>query len=217
MFNRFYIRLNVGLSEPVLIEVNHDIDYGVIYLQQKGNDDRRGHIVRTDTHGMYQSAADSTITCSRSEMSMVLGELLKSALTPGGVDVGAATVLAAPDTEDGTSPMIYARNNAFDEGVQLCGLSDTGFFSIELEDHVPNPVEFDSTDEVGDKTNPKHYQFSNGSQLIDITENLDFCSGNAIKYIARSGNKYGETRMDDLLKAQWYLNRLIDKESENGN
>lgn len=217
MFERFYIRLNVGFTDPVVVEVNHDIEYGVIYLQQKGMYERRGYIVRADTHGMYQSPADSTITCSRSEMSMVLGELLKSALTPGGVDVGAATVLAAPDTEDGTSPMIYARNNAFDEGVQLCGLSDTGFFSIELGEDVNATVVFGGTEEVGDKTNPRHYQFSNGSQVIDITENLDFCSGNAIKYIARSGNKYGETRMDDLLKAQWYLNRLINKENENGN
>ena len=61
-----------------------------------------------------------------------------------------------------------------------------------------------------DKINPKHYQLRNGFQVIDLTETLDFCSGNCIKYIARAGNKTGESTLDDLEKALWYLMRRIE-------
>ncbi len=67
------------------------------------------------------------------------------------------------------------------------------------------------------KTNPKHYQLGNGFQVIDLTETLDFCSGNVVKYVARAGNKDGESSLDDLEKALWYLVRRIEnvRKSEN--
>lgn len=60
------------------------------------------------------------------------------------------------------------------------------------------------------KANPKHYQLSNGFQVIDLTETLDFCSGNVVKYVARAGSKTGESTLDDLEKALWYLVRRIE-------
>lgn len=60
------------------------------------------------------------------------------------------------------------------------------------------------------KTSPQHYQLRNGFQVIDLTETLDFCSGNVVKYVARAGNKDGESALDDLLKAKWYLERKIE-------
>ncbi len=60
------------------------------------------------------------------------------------------------------------------------------------------------------KTSPKHYQLPNGFQVIDLTSQLDFCSGNVVKYVARAGNKTGESTLDDLRKAKYYLERLID-------
>ncbi len=60
------------------------------------------------------------------------------------------------------------------------------------------------------KTSPKHYQLPNGFQVIDLTSQLDFCSGNVVKYVARAGNKTGESTLDDLRKAEYYLKRLID-------
>lgn len=60
------------------------------------------------------------------------------------------------------------------------------------------------------KTNPKHYQMDNGFQVIDLTSQLDFCSGNVVKYVARAGKKSGESVLDDLCKAEYYLRRLID-------
>ena len=54
---------------------------------------------------------------------------------------------------------------------------------------------------------PKHYQgFSNGAEVIDITENLSFNLGNVVKYVARAGRKT-EDPFEDLLKAQFYLER----------
>ena len=60
------------------------------------------------------------------------------------------------------------------------------------------------------KTSPKHYQLPNGFQVIDLTSQLDFCSGNVVKYVVRAGNKTGESTLDDLRKAEYYLKRLID-------
>jgi hypothetical protein len=61
----------------------------------------------------------------------------------------------------------------------------------------------------GDVVNsPGHYtQYR--VEVIDLTENLDFLSGNIVKYVVRAPFK-GE-QLQDLLKAQWYLNRLISK------
>ena len=43
--------------------------------------------------------------------------------------------------------------------------------------------------------------------------NLDFCSGNIIKYIVRQGKK-NPNGLEDLKKARWYLDKLI-KQQEN--
>ena len=58
--------------------------------------------------------------------------------------------------------------------------------------------------------NPKHYQFSNGAQVIDITENLSFNMGNIVKYVARAGRKTADP-LEDLLKAQFYLERELER------
>ena len=58
------------------------------------------------------------------------------------------------------------------------------------------------------KQNPSHYDFGN-VQVLDITRHLDFPCGNVVKYVARAGKKDGETKLDDLLKAQVYLEAAI--------
>lgn len=60
---------------------------------------------------------------------------------------------------------------------------------------------------------PTHYQ-GNKFEVIDIIEDykLDFCLGNAIKYILRAGKK--DDIIQDINKAIWYLERF--KESKNG-
>lgn len=62
---------------------------------------------------------------------------------------------------------------------------------------------------------PKHYTgFSNGSEVIDITENCTFNTGNAIKYAARAGRTDGNVKgniVEDLNKAKWYIEREIER------
>lgn len=55
---------------------------------------------------------------------------------------------------------------------------------------------------------PKHYTFGK-IEPIDAIEDwgLGFCLGNAVKYIARAQHK-GAT-IQDLAKAQWYINHHI--------
>jgi hypothetical protein len=61
--------------------------------------------------------------------------------------------------------------------------------------------------------NPEHYGGAeNPYEAIKVIENwgLDFHLGNTVKYISRAGKKYPEKELEDLLKAQWYLNRKIE-------
>ena len=66
---------------------------------------------------------------------------------------------------------------------------------------------------MSDAINPRHYKygFSNGAEVIDITENLNFNRGNAVKYIARAGQKDVDKEIEDLTKARWYINREIGR------
>ena len=65
---------------------------------------------------------------------------------------------------------------------------------------------------------PPHYTgFSNGFELIQLTEQLNFNRGNAVKYLARAGTKpafgmsLGDAELQDLLKAQFYVNREVER------
>lgn len=40
---------------------------------------------------------------------------------------------------------------------------------------------------------------------------LDFCLGNAVKYISRAGKKDPQTEIQDLEKAMWYIQHRIDQ------
>lgn len=65
---------------------------------------------------------------------------------------------------------------------------------------------------------PKHYSYLKelcGIEVIDITRHMDFCLGNAIKYILRAGHKQEasmsnkEKEIEDLKKAIFYINDRI--------
>jgi hypothetical protein len=58
---------------------------------------------------------------------------------------------------------------------------------------------------------PPHYTtHPSGIECIQITEHMNFCRGNAIKYIWRAGSKGGhDEEITDLKKARWYLDREI--------
>ena len=65
---------------------------------------------------------------------------------------------------------------------------------------------------MSDPINPQHYRGK--VELIEITEQLDFCRGNAVKYLYRAGKKDGQSAVQDLQKALWYVNRAIKQERE---
>ena len=57
---------------------------------------------------------------------------------------------------------------------------------------------------------PKHYtNHASGIECIQVTENMNFCLGNAVKYLWRAGLK--GNAVEDLKKAAWYINREIDR------
>lgn len=61
-----------------------------------------------------------------------------------------------------------------------------------------------------DAINPPHYQaHPSGVECITVTEHMNFCLGNAIKYIWRAGLK--GNAVEDLQKARWYLDREIER------
>jgi hypothetical protein len=66
------------------------------------------------------------------------------------------------------------------------------------------------TEAIDSVNHPAHYtRFP--VEVIEITEQLDFNRGNAVKYIARAGFKEGVDELEDLSKAAWYINRAIEK------
>ena len=58
-----------------------------------------------------------------------------------------------------------------------------------------------------DSINPEHY--TQGIECIDYitSKNMSFLEGNVVKYVTRYRMKNG---LEDLIKAQWYLTRLIE-------
>lgn len=64
---------------------------------------------------------------------------------------------------------------------------------------------------MNDPINPTHYKsHPSGIEVIEITEHMNFCLGNAIKYILRAGLK-SQDATEDLKKAVWYINREIQR------
>ena len=63
-----------------------------------------------------------------------------------------------------------------------------------------------------DALNPSHYKsHPSGIECIEITKHMGFLDGNAFKYLWRAGLK--DDKVQDLKKAIWYIEKLIEKES----
>lgn len=58
---------------------------------------------------------------------------------------------------------------------------------------------------------PAHYTTGKIEVIDFITDKkLDFCRGNAVKYIVRAGLKDPSKEKEDLQKAIFYINRAIE-------
>lgn len=66
-------------------------------------------------------------------------------------------------------------------------------------------------EEVDLVNQPPHYKSKGGIESIDVIESfeLGFNLGNVVKYILRADKK--GNKKQDLEKAQWYLNREVEK------
>lgn len=59
---------------------------------------------------------------------------------------------------------------------------------------------------------PKHYTSDpSGIECIEITRHRNFNIGNAIKYLWRAGLKDGNSDVQDLQKAVWYIQDEIKR------
>ena len=74
---------------------------------------------------------------------------------------------------------------------------------------------------MSEVNHPKHYQGK--YECIDLLRALygdeavkGFCRCNSFKYRYRAGSKEGESAEDDLAKALWYEEYLIEKLGEGG-
>lgn len=94
---------------------------------------------------------------------------------------------------------------------------DTATYAKELykvsqgRKHVRSATALVSDSPVSDNVNhPAHYK-QGGIETIDFIEakNLSYHLGNVVKYITRADHK--GNKLEDLKKAQWYLNRAIEK------
>lgn len=80
---------------------------------------------------------------------------------------------------------------------------------------LESPPMRDKTNEevASDAIDPQHYRsHPSGIECIQITEHMNFNLGNVVKYIWRADLK--AARLEDLRKAQWYLDREIERRIE---
>jgi hypothetical protein len=76
------------------------------------------------------------------------------------------------------------------------------------------------TEQPDQVNSPPHYQLSNGMEVINVLEETlggvlawqGYLQGNVVKYVLRSNFK--GKQLEDLKKAQYYLNKLIESVEE---
>jgi uncharacterized protein CbrC (UPF0167 family) len=106
----------------------------------------------------------------------------------------------------------FLRNNVYSIFCKDCDYEGTALepYPEEYsEEHLQAPVPAEATVSEDVVNKPPHYRkHPSGVECIDITEHMDFCLGNAMKYIWRAGLK-GDKEVEDLQKAVYYLNRKI--------
>ena len=82
----------------------------------------------------------------------------------------------------------------------------------------------DKEQKTDNVNHPAHYTWLKdlcGIEVIDITRHMDFCLGNAAKYILRAGHKKDasltdtDKKVEDLKKAIWYINDEIKRITDN--
>lgn len=103
---------------------------------------------------------------------------------------------------------VYSHINIDDHNFGIRKLGDGSVDWLWIKRQLANMGEAD------DVQRPSHYQGKHGMQAIDVIEEfgLTECShiANAQKYILRAGKKAGNSKVKDLSKAIFYLNRELE-------
>lgn len=98
-----------------------------------------------------------------------------------------------------------------EDGKYKLDFCDDIAFSAEMLEPI-HCYEFYNREPLNDNVNhPSHY--TDGKiEVIDfiVDKKLDFCLGNACKYISRAGKKDPNKTIEDLKKAIWYINKEIE-------
>ena len=78
------------------------------------------------------------------------------------------------------------------------------------KDEIKNPNRYVEEERVN---HPEHYT-KGGIEVHDFISawRMDFDTGNVIKYVTRA--PYKNNKLEDLKKARWYLNKLIEEEEK---
>lgn len=87
-------------------------------------------------------------------------------------------------------------------------LKDTEWTHEEIRARIFNSPTVKQSDEVN---HPNHYT-SGSIEVWDfiVDQDLDYLRGNVIKYVSRAGKKDASKELQDLEKAQAYLNKAIE-------
>ena len=115
----------------------------------------------------------------------------------------------------GVTPLEYAKALVKMDEVKVpkkdMKLAYTATSNTSIKEATPDPrmPVFKPADPVN---RPTHYTHG-GIEVIDFIEakSLGYHLGNVVKYISRAGLKGTDKGREDLLKAQWYLNRAIEQ------
>ena len=137
------------------------------------------------------------------------------------------TDITEEENEDGSSTFHFdVEDDKVDEFFSTFGLetNDTAGFQRVVNESLSRMLDAYENNEISIKSSlneciesvvehPSHYRSDSGFEAIDVIEawNLGFNLGNALKYISRAGLKDKNREIEDLEKAQWYLNREIER------
>ena len=96
----------------------------------------------------------------------------------------------------------------FKAGCEICKdrFSDAGLCNSGCDNFPPVDVKEPVNDDIN---HPNHYK-QGKIEVLDFIEDMPCCEANIIKYVARYKHK-GQP-LKDLLKAEFYLKRLIKKQ-----
>ena len=116
--------------------------------------------------------------------------------------------------------LIDARLNNDEEG-KKSAISEMETAMCDVMQLLKCFIDRKDNEQKNDNVNhPKHYTWLKelcGIEVIDITRHMNFCCGNALKYILRAGHKKDasltdtDKQIEDLNKAIWYINDEIKR------